>query len=263
MVTTETIDQQPLCFRSEEQMIFLRRSHWPCSTVTLLGDTILFLQPDFIAWKIFLTPPAFLLWKTDLRAAQLLPSVTWCHRQTTTQPPQTRGTANATVTLHAKTFPMLPFQQWQESGLKSHSWAGHRPDILCWPQLTFPFEEAVPQQQSSRVVPAAPASHPDLAHQLLFSSCPESCKDEPNQSFWFAPPCPLVQTEYKNYCRIPFLTCKALSHIPSGVKHSSPAPPPTKEIFLLDQISGRNSSLWGWSGTGIGFPEKLWMPHHL
>lgn len=139
MVTTETIDQQPLCFRSEGQMTFLRRSHWPCSTVTLLGDTVLFLQPVFIAWKIFLIPPAFLLWKTDLRAAQLLPSVTWCHRQITAQPPQTRGTANASVTLHAKTFPMLPFQQWQESGLKSHSWAGHRPDIPVLTTAHLPF----------------------------------------------------------------------------------------------------------------------------
>lgn len=29
-----------------------------------------------------------------------------------------------------------------------------------------------------------------------------------------------------------------------------------KEVFL-DYIERRNSSLWGWWGTGTGFPEKL------
>lgn len=120
MVAAEIINQQPLCFGWEEQMTSLRRSRWPCSTVTLLGDTILFLQPGSMTWKIFLIPPAFLLWKTDHQGCSAPASLTWCHRETITQSPQAPGRANTTVTLHAKTFSMLPIQQWQETGMKSH-----------------------------------------------------------------------------------------------------------------------------------------------
>lgn len=95
MVSTEIINQQPLCLRSEEQMTLLRRSHWPCSTVTLLGDTVLFLQPDFVAWKIFLIPPAFLLWKTDLEGFPA-PAFSDMVSQTIPQSPQTRGKTSST-----------------------------------------------------------------------------------------------------------------------------------------------------------------------
>lgn len=95
------------------------------------------------------------------------------------------------------------------------------------PQLTFLLGGPVPQQQSPRTIPAALAPHSDLAHCLLFSSCPGCCRGKPRsyapeRLSGFALPFPLVQKKYKKTAIDSFFW-SARHHLPSQAELNTAA----------------------------------------
>lgn len=137
------------------------RSHWPCSTATCLGDTVLFLQPDSVPWKIFLIPPAFLWWKTDLEDC---PASAF-----SVMVPQTDCNPATTNLRQSKHYSHISCQNLSYVAHSAMARNGVEISLMSWSQTRHScpdhsspssLEKMYPQQQGPRLLPAAWSSHP-------------------------------------------------------------------------------------------------------